>query len=812
MMAVTSTVSDNGASEVRVFQLDALLDRFRSQIRVLSLDCFDTVLWRRFASPTDVFFALQQTPAFRRRNLTAKLRARAESKARSLRRAHGVNGEVQLADIYRGAFADLTESEIDELSRAEVASEIDACYAYPETTRLILRAKAANLPVIIVSDTYLNESQMRELLCATLQLEAYQHIDRVFCSSEFGCAKGTGLFRHVLATLKLRPTDILHVGDSRPADLLAARAYGIHAANLVQHSARATEIIRLWDDAQLLLRPSVRDSEPLESPFRGVLARDAEPESPSRILGYFGTGPLLYGFARYVIDELNSLEQASKRPKALFLMRDAYLPHLACESLARTSVGQTANISRFVAYAATFRSKAEVQEYLAASAGSGRFDIMCRQLLLPTDVATRLTDAANLEEQPSLAFVRLVLEDAVLQIILDRSRSFRARFYRYLTDRAGVCPGDTLVFIDLGYEGTAQRLLESQLRNELGVSILGRYLLAVSTPGWEKSRKGLIDPTLCDDRALSILTNHISLLETLCTSDHGSVVDYTDSGDPVFDQSVIEPAQSSHVRLVQAETLHFVRDADAFFSDVGKAPTGESLRRAALAAIGRLLFLPTEPEVSYLEGFQLDMSMGTSDAFALFSRKKGLTGLRRRGLSFMERNLRNGRTNYPFELRSAGIELALASFTQQRCGLQLSHSDTTLRFEELPIVVMKSENAWRSVGRAKSTYDGYFALDVPLGNGELSLGVLFGAKYDWVQIDSVELIQTSAIYSNSESAYTRDASEAVQLDGISQHAPGLFECGSGAGFLMVNPNCVTKQGDGNVVCRIVFRPLVYCNG
>src|SRR3546814_4888259 len=59
-------------------------------------------------------------------------------------------------------------------------------------------------------------------------------------------------------------------------------------------------------------------------------------------------------------------------------------------------------------------------------------------------------------------------------------------------------------------------------------------------------------------------------------------------------------------------------------------------------------------------------NLGTEDLLQVFDQDKGLEGLRRRGLFFMEKNLKTMRTNYPAELRAAGLELVLLLMAQLR--------------------------------------------------------------------------------------------------------------------------------------------------
>lgn len=791
----------------RAAEFPQLIEQVGPHVRVLSLDCFDTLLWRRTASPADVFFEMAKSDAFSAIGLDATLRVRAERVARSLATVTNKLTEVKLDDIYRAAFPELSEVELAGLREAELAAEIAACYAFPPTVELMRAAKAKGLRIVIVSDTYLSEPELRRLLGATLPADVMASIQRIFCSCEHGRAKADGLFQDVLSGLGLKGSDVLHVGDNAIADVAAPHQLGVIAAHFVQHGPQAEEIIRLTGVATSALRAEVRHEVPLPSPFRGVLSLDASDETPERLLGYHALGPLLYSFGRFVIDEVAELERQGKRPKVLFLMRDAYLPQRVADEISGRAIGSSVAISRFVAYAASFRSAADVDGYLARSAGSGRFDSMARQLLLPPELAASLIEKAERAPKPIHAFIELVRKPDVVAVIVEASKAYRARLFRYLEDTVGLGDTDTLVLVDLGYEGTAQRQLEPVFRDELKLAVQGRYLLASRVPGWKTSRKGLLDPSWCDDRALATLTRYIALLEDLCTADGQSVVDYTEDGKPVGAEQLIAKHQAERVRATQAEVLAFARDMVTFTERVGIHPSPEELRSAALGSLARLLFFPLEREISYLEGFRLDMNLATDDSFALFDRQKGLEGLRRRGLFFMENNLKTQRMNYPIELRAAGMELALTLLAQERFGLEISHSDLTMRRETLTVLINRGRETSTVRLEARATHDGYFSLEVPVGDCSITFAVLFGQRYTSIQIASLDLIRNKALYKDIESDLTEDISEHATPEEMRQLDQNVYECVSASAFVYVAPRSQLPD-PGPATVRIVFRPLV----
>jgi FMN phosphatase YigB (HAD superfamily) len=793
---------------VRADELARAFDELAPGLRVLSLDCFDTLLWRQTATPVDVFYDLQESAAFKRLNYNAKLRVTSEGAARQLKILRTGRSEVTLPEIYRAAFPDLTDAEVAELAEAELAAEMAACHPFPPVVDLIRAARRRGLKVVIVSDTYLDEPMLRRLLAATLPEDAARAIDRVFCSSAHGYSKVQGLHARALDRLKVPPRAVLHVGDHEAADFEAAGRAGLHAFHLAHHEPWVAENLRLQGTTASLLTPSVRQCESLPSPFRAMLGARAQAgaPSPADALGYAGAGPILYAFARFVLDEIASLRAEGRRVKPLFLLRDGHLPRLVTEAVAGGPVGHAAAVSRFAAYAASFRTEADVERYLAKSAGSGRFEDLCRQLLLPVEEAAAISAKARQARQPLEEFLRLVRRPETLRTIVERSGDYRARFYRYLESTCGLERGDTLLFIDLGYEGTAQRQLEDVLRDERDVTVRGCYLLAARVPGGERTRRGLLDPSWCDDRALGALVAYIALLEDLCTSDDGSVVAYAEDGAPVHGPHLIAAAQYERVKPVQARCVDFARDAEAFFASVGRRPSPASLRLAALGALGRLLFFPSEPEVAYLDGFQLDMGLATDDTYALFDCEEGLDGLRRRGLFFMEQGRRGLRMNYPIELRAAGLELSLALLSQHRYALEFARADMTLRREPLKVLVARGAGTALHTADAQATHDGFFSLIVPVGARDMHLGVMFGQRYAWVQIESVHLVRHDALFGSRESEHTEDVGHAVRLEGMVERGPGVFECPTEAGFLFVS--APPAPGDQEpYVCRIVFRPL-----
>lgn len=81
-------------------QLPGILANPDHGVKLLSLDCFDTLIWRRVSHPTDIFFLTQDQPAFRAISMDATLRVRAEKRARQIKESETGKKEITLQDVY----------------------------------------------------------------------------------------------------------------------------------------------------------------------------------------------------------------------------------------------------------------------------------------------------------------------------------------------------------------------------------------------------------------------------------------------------------------------------------------------------------------------------------------------------------------------------------------------------------------------------------------------------------------------------------------------------------------------------------------
>lgn len=768
--------------------------------RILSLDCFDTLLWRKVAAPTDVFFALEKTPEYRSWGLTAPLRARAEQGARQARLVTGGGNEVTLEQIYAFALPQASASEIAALAACELACEIAHCFIFQPVYELIARARAAGLKVVIVSDTYFSEAQLRQLLFAAMpELEAM--IDAVFCSSAWGLSKHAGIWGRLLPMLKTDPAQILHLGDNEHADLHSPRRFGIRSAHLVHQDEHVRGILAAREQAAVQVLPEVRYRDPLPSHHHAQFAANAGGDTHDTF-GYVAMGPILHAFAEFILAEAQAAAAPGREVKVGFLLRDGYLPSKACAVLAGEPVGSELNISRFTAIAASLDSRERVVSLLSRLLSKESMEPLARQLLLPAELAERLLKRAARASAPVAEFAALVLQKATLEVIMAESRAFRRRLVSHVQQVTGVQSGDTLMFVDLGYSGTAQTLLRDVLKQDLNVDLIGRYLIAEHAAPGQTDRKGMIDAAHHDGRIVKALTGqYIAAFEMLCTQNAPSTIGYTDSGAPLFSHPALDQEQHASVAAIQAGCLRFIAEARALPPCHRPAASAHERAQSVAVDLARMLYFPSRLEIACMDSFQFDFNLGTDRKMSLFDFGAGLRDMRRHGFGYMNAGLDQLRTNYATELRQMDLSLSVLLFAQNRFGFDVKPSQASYRSETLQVLVSNAREHVTKELTASATHDGYFALNVPLG-ADFDVGVLFGRAYSWVQIDSVLLVEDGMF----NTAADMEPGQAILFDQMAHQQNGLFQLDAGAMMVLPGLPGYVKPG---LMCRIVFRPIAH---
>ena len=761
---------------VRPSDLPNLLDQVPDSVRWLSLDCFDTLIWRDTAIPADVFADLDFAGG------AMEPRRRAEGAARQAARLFRHSIEVSVEEIHARL---RPGGEVAASVAEELAAEARHCFGFRPVTDLIAAAKARGWRVCIVSDTYLSEEQLRDLIASAAGTQVADAIDRIFPSSAYGVNKADGLFAHVLEALETAPDTLVHLGDNLVADQVAPAALGIPCAHLVQFDEGAKERLRLEAAAAAILDPAVRVTKPAFQPHRPAVALRAEQET-DHALGHDVLGPLLFSYARWLRDEQQAIAaRTGRRTHLLFLLRDGFLPAEVFDALCPESDAARVEISRHTAARASLTDADAVRARLLAEGGRNTIGVLAQQFQLKQGEIARLGKLDRPGTTPE--FVAAMLEPGMTAAIVHRSARFADRLLAHLR-RAGVRDGEAVILADLGYHGSVQDKISVVLADRMGLSVHGRYLLLREEQPTAHDKQGLFDTRHHDFRTVDALCDAISVVEQLCTVAQGSVVDYRFDGSPVRKAAGIKAQQSATRDRVQAGAIAFAHAA----AGLDLPGDADAWRAAAVAALGRLLFMPTHAELDVLRAFDHDVNLGTGDLVSLVDEAAGQAGLRARGLPYL---MHAQRMFVPGEIRGAGLSLNLSVLAWRRFGLEITTGDMAGAAITVRGPLIDAE--------AFPTHDGYYAMALPVGAGRFTVGLRWGDGFECVQIDG-------ASFFVAESFGMVDGSQSVPAqmihDGMERMADDLFRCAGPASLTMIPPPGLERDTD--VLLHIVFRPVV----
>ena len=205
-------------------RLKRAAERLRSgEIRVFSVDLFDTLLFRECKCELDRFreIAREVHRACPEIGVTRFYHARALAHRTAYRIQTPVQGcrEATIELIYRllGAILQVEDPvKLAALREIEFEYERHHLRVNPAVRELLATAKAAQVRAIAVSDMYWNGAELSRLIRGFFPEDPFA---AVYSSADYGVTKSSGLlWDEVIRAEEVAPESILHVGDNPTGD------------------------------------------------------------------------------------------------------------------------------------------------------------------------------------------------------------------------------------------------------------------------------------------------------------------------------------------------------------------------------------------------------------------------------------------------------------------------------------------------------------------------------------------------------------------------------------------------------------------
>jgi FMN phosphatase YigB (HAD superfamily) len=583
-------------------------------ISVLSLDMFDTIVWRRVPRPTDAFVLLgtelveaglldpQIRPAAFR-----KIRMEAEHRARLARSRRGEGVEVSIEEIW-----DEVPARVRRLQPAELAIDhelaLERRISQPDLDIIALAefATEQGCRLAIVSNTYLSAQQLARLLTRP-ETEVLRPA-AIFPSSKYGVSKADGLWKIVLEELGVPADRVVHVGDELVSDIEAPGHLGIHTVHIPRfdyETARMLEREGALPPEHLGPVDSVVDHRDGDFGFTNLRAKVGSravntllpvDQATAWRFGASVVGPVLTGFAQWVHDRTAELGAST----AWCMMREG---ELLADLIQRVGLSQGGQVraepiwlSRHVTRKATLTSGKpdELRTLLNRRLAPTVAEFLANLGLAVGEVPELRQAAGERMDRPALAaevVETLGGSEHLRARIVAEADATRARLVNYLRPMLTTPDGITVV-VDLGWGGTIQKQLVEALRlTGIERRIVGLYL-ATNELGAVKTVEGieltgyLIDAGEPSQEIIEIGRSP-EIIEQSCLASCGSLSDFAEDGTPILDPFTAPPEQVTSKVAVQQGIRAFQREWLRYAEGVVGWPALDGRERSQLLEILR---------------------------------------------------------------------------------------------------------------------------------------------------------------------------------------------------------------------------------
>ncbi|MFI0410758.1 HAD family hydrolase [Actinomadura sp. 3N508] len=617
---------------------------------VLSLDIFDTVLWRRVPRPADAFALLGSRlrdaglcPPWVTDATFRRMRIAAEDAARRGRDALGT--EVSLFDIWRAMPAGIFGSApLEQLVGAELRLERELTAVDLDVAALVQAARKQDVQVVLVSDTYFTEDQLAHLLDRP-ELGPMEDV-RIFRSNQHGTAKATGLWEIVLRDLGRSPEQVVHVGDHEIADHEVPSALRVRTVHYSRFDEPYLEVLKREREPVAPFGDHAPDLDDRHGDFgltslRAKAVRAGVPFTTSALdvawrYGAGVLGPVLTGFAEWAAGKAH---EAGVRRLWCSMREGELLSRLINEAARARGWDVEARpiwLSRFVTSLAGLDPHDTDAVHAFIRTG---YRLSVRQALAvlelqPGDVPSLAAELDTVIDNGDIAdrVARALTETPHLcnrlavTVTTARERMIKSLRKAGALDGAAApgAPdgGDAeLTLVDLGWGGTIQLQLAKALEiARIGVRVSGLYL-ATGTRAERVYLAGLraegyLAQAGHPEHVAATVTRSPEIVEQCVSALCGSLLGFTEDGEPVLGETSDTPTQNAERRTVQDGVLAFqhlwnryVAAADGGWPDLTRpGPGRDRLARILVTALRS----PTADEAAVFGNWTHEDNFGSS--------------------------------------------------------------------------------------------------------------------------------------------------------------------------------------------------------
>lgn len=541
----------------------------------ISLDIFDTLVFRLTHHPADVF-SMMHSASRKKLGLQiddlAAMRVRAEDKARLASRAQGKD-EVCLEEIYHELRSSINLNEQDTSSLMELEMELELGFIrLTQFGRSVIEYAAANPEkrFILTSDMYLD----RIFIDRVLDNLGINFHETLLLSSEVGRTKHHGeLYYDVIDHFGCQPKEILHIGDNFEADIKRSNSLGLRGCH-IEPSRSVFSDPDVWSETRLfstnygpkVLFNAIFAEQSGVSEFKNWHETlDRSPQKYQDAIGSLVFAPLLVSLCIWLKETLEHQNVS----KINFLARDGQIVYRVFKLLYgdQFDVGYISASRRMLTLPFTILNSEEIRNFHVDKFEQAQilgdivdgFDNNSMLTKRLVELGIDLEAKATTENVRELE-LQLIENSGLIQLSLADERRHVSEYLKF-----HFATSQRVALFDLGWRGSLQRAIGKAVP-ELSDNIVGLYFGTTDEAIGKLGAEGLAYQSFSMHDGFPEYFRHCcqsytDVLEFLFSADHPSVktvVSVDDSGFENIYQPICENEEKSQKIALGIQEAAFV--------------------------------------------------------------------------------------------------------------------------------------------------------------------------------------------------------------------------------------------------------------
>ena len=681
-----------------------------ANIKLISIDIFDTLLFRTVANPSDIFQITGQravTKSVLPHHITPELfrnmRVKAQVIAKKKKQAMAGHSEISLEEIYDCLPSMITHKR--QLRDLEIATEKEHSFLNPVMMSFITGMKLRHqMPIVLLSDMYLSQDELKQILL--FHGMDKELVDEIIVSSEYHASKREGDLYCILKMKyrEVEPYQMLHIGDNIDSDVFKAKEEGLHTIHYTAIEEPEGSVFsqeKTYGGIGLYEILAVRK---IAAALNASCSRD---ERVWYQLGSSVIGPFLALLAEWILDNCQKDDIQAVYP---FMREGAIIARVLGKMTAMRGIDIEVKpmfVSRESTYIAGLEEFNREAYYQVASRKNTTVGSLLDMLIpfenQPEELVPyrhrMLKEASQIEfdQEKNLEdkIIDSLLKDEIHQKVKETIKARRQSLVAYIKQEMALHL-TSCAAVDIGYKGTTFMSILNALKNEGVQNRMTLFLgfgeedtLSLLMNGVDV--RGYVGNAGENLRTVQVISQYYEPLEQLLMDGCGSTYGYSETAGstivPLLHKSKTSEKQQEMIEMIWKGIDRYVDIHQNVHSQMSNNslgwPQSKLINQDAGKMIQRLIEFPTLEEAIHVGGLTFEDNFGTSTSGPICS-EIDLDYIKNVGVENFIDNMGRGYYQHGVRWPQAAVVRIDPSYLFRRYMMQ-SHDDPLLIYGQRAI-------------------------------------------------------------------------------------------------------------------------------